>query len=50
MPKLKTVRNWEKEYNIKLEWDVKPNGNAENIRCFTCKDNDDRLQKNLKLP
>ena len=44
MPKLKTIRNWEKEYNIKLEWDAKPNGNAENIRCFTCKDNDDRLQ------
>ena len=44
MPKLKTLRNWEKDYNIKLEWDVKPNENAENIRCFTCKDNDDQLQ------
>ena len=44
MPKLKTVKHWEKEYDIKLEWDVKPSGNAENIRCLTCKDNDGRLQ------
>ena len=44
MPKLKTVKNWKKEYDIKLEWDVKASGNAENIRCLTCKDNDGRLQ------
>ena len=44
MPKLKTVKNWEKEDDIKLKWDVKPSGNAENIRCLTCKNNDGRLQ------
>ncbi|CAB3983345.1 Hypothetical predicted protein [Paramuricea clavata] len=44
MPKLKTVKNWEKEYNIKLKWDVQPGGNAGNIRCSTCKEYDDRLQ------
>ena len=42
-PKLKTVKNWEKEYDIKLERDVEPSGNAKNIRCLTCKDNDGRL-------
>lgn len=44
MPKLKTVKNWAKEYNIKLEWDIKPGGNVENVRCSTCKEHDDRLQ------
>ena len=43
MPKLKTVKNWEKEYNIKLEWDIQVGGNAGNIRCSTCKEHDDRL-------
>ena len=44
MPKLKTVKNWEKEYNIKLEWDFQPGGNAGSIRCSMCKEYDDRLQ------
>ena len=44
MPKLKTVKNWQKEYNIKIEWDIQPGGNAANIRCSTCKEHDDRLQ------
>ena len=43
MPKIKTVRNWEKEHNIKLEWDVQ-GGNATNIRCSACKQHDHRLQ------
>lgn len=46
MPKLKTVKSWEKEHNIKLEWDVQPGSGGRsvgNIRCFTCKEYDDRL-------
>ena len=35
MPKLKTVKNWEKEYDIKLEWDVKPSGNVSRVKITT---------------
>ena len=49
MPKLKTVKNWQKEYNIKLEWDIQPGGNAANIRCSTCKEHDDRFQAEMDI-
>ena len=41
-PKLRTTVNSGRKNTI-FEWDVKPSGNAENIRCLTCKDNDGRL-------
>lgn len=44
MPKFKTMRNWERKHNIKLEWDVQTGGNVTNVRCSSCKQQDRRLQ------
>ena len=38
MTKTKSVRKWEKEYNIKLVWVNLPGGKVENIRCEVCEE------------
>ena len=43
MTKLKTARNREKEYNIKLEWVNLPGGKVENVRCIVCGENETQI-------
>ena len=38
MTKIKTVRKWEKAYNIKLEWVNLPGVKVENVRQEVCKE------------
>ena len=47
MTKIKTVRKWKKECNIKLEWVNLPGGKAENIQCEVCKE---RLNNVMQKP
>ena len=38
MSKIKTVRKWEKKYNIKLKWVNVPGSKVDNVRCEVCKE------------
>ena len=38
MSKIKTVRKWEKKYNIKLKWVNVSGSKVDNVRCEVCKE------------
>ena len=43
MTKIKSVRKWEKGYNIKPEWVNLPGGKAENVWCEVCKEYESQI-------
>ena len=49
MSKIKTIRKWEKKYNIKLEWVNVPGWKVENVRFEICKEYETQIMSCKKF-